>query len=316
MEDKYGRAITYLRISVTDLCNLRCIYCMPEKGVKKLKHDDVLRLEEIEHIADQFISLGITKIRITGGEPLVRKGITDLLRKLGNDRRLKDFSMTTNGILLDEFADELKKTGIKRINISVDTLDARKYSYITRGGDIERLKKGLDSAKNTGFEPIKLNVVLIKDFNDDEIEDFARLTYEGLNVRFIELMPLGDSVLWASSRFISNQYVLNSLKGLNKVQYDSESSAVNYRLPGANGHIGLISPVSCKFCRNCSRIRLSAEGRLYPCLHSEMSLDLKTLLRQGRDIKGAVQEFIYNKPFSHRFENKEFANRNMIQIGG
>ncbi len=317
MRDRFGRNINYLRISVTDLCNLRCIYCMPEEGVRKMQHEDILRFEEILHIVNTLVKLGITKVRITGGEPLVRRGITGLIKKIGALSGIKDLSMTTNGILLKQYAQSLRESGLGRINISLDTLDDSKYRYITRGGNINDVLQGLKEVRKLGFHPVKLNFVLIRDFNDDEIEDFAELTYQGINVRFIELMPGGCSASWASDRFLSNDSVLERIKGLVPVKNeDASSSSVNYRLEGANADIGLISPISCRFCADCNRIRLTSDGRLYTCLHSDDHIDLRSIIRKGEDISGHVLDFVYNKPASHRFDENIYMKGNMVQIGG
>lgn len=317
MKDKFMRNINYLRLSVTDLCNLRCIYCMPKNGIKKMKHDDIMRFEEILKTIEILVSSGITKIRITGGEPLVKKGIMDLIKNIGVLEGLKDFSITTNGVLLKKYAKELKNAGIKRINISLDTLDKDKYSYITRGGDISKVLDGINEAQTLGFDPIKINTVLIKGFNDDEIQSFAKLTYQNLNIRFIELMPMGSAVSWSFERYLSNQYILDNIPGLKKTKnMDIHSPAENFKLKDASGSIGLISPISCKFCSRCNRIRMTSDGNLISCLHCNMKLNLKTILRNGGDLRPAIRSFIYNKPYSHSFHTKEYISKNMVQIGG
>lgn len=291
---------------------------MPEEGIRKKSHEEILRLEEIEALARIFVSLGIDKIRITGGEPLIRKGITNLIRNIGKIYGLSDLSITTNGTLLKKHAKSLYESGIKRINISLDSLESDKYALITRGGKLDEVLQGLKEAKLTGFNPIKINIVLIKGFNDDEIENFVNLTYDGTDIRFIELMPIGSSAGWSSSRFLPNSYVLDRIKALRKQENpDISSSAVIYRLPGASGTVGLISPVSCRFCRLCNRIRLTSDGKLLPCLYSGISADLKSILRgsKANEIRNTIRKFIMQKPATHSFNANKSIN-NMVQIGG
>ncbi len=207
MKDLYGREINYLRISVTDLCNLRCQYCMPQSGVCKLEHKDVLTIEEFYEIASAFVSLGVKKIRITGGEPLVKSGIVELVEKISS-LGIEDLAMTTNGLLLPKYAEDLKKAGLNRVNISLDTLNPKKYSEITRGGDILKVLEGIEKAKEIGLTPIKINTVLIGGFNTDEIKNFVYITKEeDIDVRFIELMPIGEASDWAKEKFVSNNIV-------------------------------------------------------------------------------------------------------------
>lgn len=318
MKDPYGRNINYLRISVTDLCNLRCRYCMPEEGISKVEHKDILTVEEIYEIAEKFVSLGIDKIRITGGEPLIRKGIIPIVEKIGSLNGLKDFAMTTNGLLLKKYAKELKAAGLNRVNISLDTLDEEKYSYITRGGKLENVFEGIEAARNVGLTPIKINKVLIGGFNDDEIVDFVNLTKdEEIDVRFIEIMPMGQAVNWAVENFVSNEIVLEKVKDLKKVEStDKSSPAVYYKLPKAKGKIGLINPISCKFCSYCNRIRLTSEGKLKLCLHSNKEIDLKNPLRKGESIKELIINSIMEKPEAHNLEKGKYISKNMNQIGG
>lgn len=318
MKDQYGRKINYLRISVTDLCNLKCRYCMPNEGIKKLPMNEILTLEEIEKIAKNFLDLGVDKIRITGGEPLIRKNILSLIRNLGKDSRLKDFSITTNGTNLASMATDLRKYGVNRINISLDTLDKEKYKFITKGGDLEVVKQGIKAALDAKLLPIKINVVLIKGFNEDEIENFAKLTMnEYIDVRFIELMPIGESKNWSEEKYLSNQIILKKLPTLKKVEgIDISSPAQYYKFENAKGKIGLINPISCKFCSNCNRVRLTAEGKLKLCLHSNEELDLKTFLREGKDIKKIIVNEIKNKPKEHKLSEGKYTKRNMFAIGG
>lgn len=318
MKDPFGRNINYLRISVTDLCNLRCKYCMPEEGVPKVPHQDVLSIEEIEKIAKVFVNLGVNKIRLTGGEPLLRNGILDIVERIGKLKGLRDFAITTNGVLLKRYAKELKLRGLKRVNISLDTLDKKKYKYITRVGKLEDVIEGIEVAKQVGLTPVKINTVLIGGFNDNEIEDIIRLTQkEEIDVRFIELMPIGEAVKYEPEYFISNQIVLEKNPKLIKVERkDLSSPAVYYKLPDAKGRIGLINPISCKFCKYCNRVRLTAQGKLKLCLHSNNEIDLKEALRSGQDIEKIIIDAIGQKPESHHLENGQYVSKKMYQIGG
>ena len=318
MQDNFGRQINYLRLSVTDLCNLRCKYCMPDGVACKLNHEDILRLEEIEKIADIFISLGITKIRITGGEPLLRKNIMSLINNLGRREGLKELALTTNGILLKDFAKDLKQAGVNSINISLDTLNKQKFYDLTGKDDLHKVLEGLEETKKIGFKSIKLNVVLIKNFNDDEIEDFIDLTmHENIDVRFIELMPVGSCASWALGKYILNNIVLEKMPELKKEYHQELSSpALYYKLPQAKGRVGLINSVTGKFCAWCNRIRLSADGHLKLCLHKNNEIDLKKYIREKKDIDKIVREFVLEKPESHKLENGVYSDKDMFRIGG
>lgn len=318
MKDSFGREINYLRISVTDLCNLRCRYCMPQEGIPKLPHENVLSVEEIETLAKAFVNLGINKIRLTGGEPLVRRGILDIVERIGKLEGIKDFAITTNGVLLKNLAQELKNRGLKRVNISLDTLKEEKYKYITRIGNIKDVLEGIEAAKKVGLTPIKINTVLVRGFNDDEIEDLARLTErEEIDVRFIELMPIGEALKNESIKYISNQIVLEKLPELIPLEKkDPSSPAVYYKLPNAKGRIGLINPISCKFCKYCNRVRLTAQGKMKLCLHSDEEVDLKEALRKGQDIESIIIDAINRKPESHQLERGQYITKKMYQIGG
>ncbi|MDR7855352.1 GTP 3',8-cyclase MoaA [Tissierella sp.] len=317
MKDSFGREISYLRISVTDRCNLRCKYCMPEKGVSKFSHDTMLTLEEIYEITKAFVDLGINKVRFTGGEPLVRKGIVDLISRVSKLEGIKDLSMTTNGLLLKEYANELKEAGLNRVNISLDTLDKDKYYKITRGGNLDHVLEGIKEARKVGLLPIKINTVLIGGFNDDEIESLVKLTEEDIDLRFIELMPIGEASSWAEENFISNNIILDKVRDLMPIpREDISSPAVYYRLPNGKGKVGIINPISCKFCSNCNRVRLTSRGQLKLCLHSNKEIDIKEVLRRGRDIKEIILNSICEKEESHHLEEGKYITRNMNQIGG
>ncbi|SHK19117.1 GTP 3',8-cyclase MoaA [Tepidibacter formicigenes] len=318
MIDSYKRKINYLRISITDLCNLRCKYCMPKNGISKIDHNEVLRLEEIEKITKVFVDLGINKIRITGGEPLVRRGVLNLIEKIGKIDKVKDFALTTNGLLLKKYAKDLKNAGLNRVNISLDTLNEEKYREITRGGNLKDLIKGIKEAKKVGLTPIKLNTVLIGGFNENEIYDFVNLTKnEEIDVRFIELMPIGEAKGWSLDKFIPNSRVLECIKDLKEIKRDDISSPANYyKLSNGKGKVGFINPISCKFCDNCNRVRLTCDGKLKLCLHSNEEIDLKTPLRNGEDLKEIIINSINKKPKSHHLEDGEYIKRNMVAIGG
>jgi len=318
VEDLFGRNINYLRISVTDLCNLRCRYCMPKYGISKVSHEDILSVEEIENIAKAFVNLEVNKIRITGGEPLLRRGILDIVERIGRLEGLKDFAITTNGVLLKKYAKELKRRGLKRVNISLDTLKEEKYKYITRIGNIKDVIEGIEIAKEVGLTPIRINTVLVGGFNDDEIEDLARITEkEEIDVRFIELMPIGEALNHESKEYISNKIVLDKLPELVEVERkDLSSPAIYYKLPNAKGKIGLINPISCKFCKYCNRVRLTAQGKMKLCLHSDDEIDLRQALRNGEDIEKIIVDAIEKKPESHHLEEGMYISKKMYQIGG
>jgi len=267
MLDSYGRKINYLRLSVTDKCNLRCRYCMPAEGVSKRDHADMLTEEEMISAVEAAASLGITKLRISGGEPLVKKNILSICRRAAGVKGIEELCLTTNGSLLPLLAKELVQAGVRRVNISLDSLKTEKYAQITRGGKLELALAGLESALNAGFEQVKINTVLIGGFNDDEIPDLARLAeHYGVDLRFIELMPMTGGDEFGPEAYLPASAVLDALPELEDMQR-REGVAQMYRLPGAKGSIGLISAVSGHFCGECNRIRLTADGKLKPCLH-------------------------------------------------
>ena len=317
MTDRLGRNITYLRISVTDKCNLRCRYCMPEEGVCKRSHFDMLTEDEIITAVESAASLGITKLRITGGEPLVKKNIVSICRRAAAVEGIREVCLTTNGLLLPQLAKALKEAGVSRLNLSLDTLDEKKYAYITRIGKLENFLTGLNAALDAGFEKIKINVVLIGGFNDDEIVPLANLTQQyPVDVRFIELMPMYDSGDFDETAYVPYTRVLEALPEAEPVAQDGGVAKL-YRLPGAKGNIGLISPVSAHFCGDCNRIRLTADGKLKPCLHSADEYSLKGLDFAG--MKAVLEEAIWNKPAWHGdldALHRSNAGRNMNQIGG
>ena len=317
MIDRLGRDITYLRISVTDKCNLRCRYCMPEEGVCKKNHGDMLTEDEIIQAVEAAASLGIRKIRITGGEPLVKKNIVSICRRTAAVEGIEEVCLTTNGILLPQLGKDLKEAGVKRINLSLDTLDDEKYTYITRIGKLEAFRAGLDAAFEAGFEKIKVNAVLIGGFNDNEIVSLANLTREyPLDMRFIELMPILDSDEFGEAAYVPYSMVLKQLPDAEPVAPDGGVAKL-YRLPGAKGNIGLISPINAHFCKECNRVRLTQDGKLKPCLHAEDEYSIKGLDLAG--MRAVMEQAIWNKPAWHGdldALHRSKAGRNMHEIGG
>lgn len=320
MKDNFGRRINYLRVSVTDFCNLRCKYCMPEEGVIQKPHHEILSLEEIFEIIKCSTELGIDKIRITGGEPLVRKGIISLVEKISQLEEIKDLAITTNGVLLEKYAHDLKKAGLKRVNISLDTLNEVKYKEITRGGNLNNVIKGIEAANEVNLTPIKINTVLIGGFNDDEIVKFANLTMDyNIHVRFIELMPIGHASKWAEEKFLSNNIVLKKLPNLIPLEIERGVPAKYYKLPNAKGKIGLINPISNHFCTTCNRVRLTADGKIKPCLHSDKEIDIKTVIRNDKTkLKETLRRAILGKPAKHHINENGYKpiERDMFKIGG
>lgn len=317
MQDKFGRTVDYLRVSVTDLCNFRCTYCMPEHGVPHLRHTDILSLEEIEEIARAAVALGIRKIRLTGGEPLVRRGILTLCSRLASIPGLEDLAITTNGARLAELARPLRDAGVKRINISLDTLDPGKFAAITRCGDLQTVLHGIRCAADCGFSPLKLNTVLIGGFNDGEIVPLVDLTRcYPIEVRFIELMPIGCAAAFPPSAFVSCDSVLSAVPALAPVEEDG-GVARRYRVPGAPGTVGLIQPLSHHFCASCNRLRLTSDGKLKPCLHSAEEIPVRGL--HGDALRDAFRAALLHKPQRHvalsATEHSD-SRRGMHQIGG
>ena len=313
MKDRFGRDITYLRISVTDLCNLRCKYCMPESGVKSLCHSDILSIEEIVEIVKVASKNGIKKIRLTGGEPLVRRGFINLCKQISEINEIEDIAITTNGVYLKSMADELFENKVRRINFSLDTLVKEKYNDITRRNDFDKTMESLFYVIKKGFK-VKINVVLIGGFNDDEIQDFVNLANEyDLEVRFIELMQIGETANWSKDKFVSNKIVLEKVPEL---EFEGVSGVAKiYKIKGQKGRIGLISPISCSFCEDCNRIRLTSDGKLKPCLHSKDEINLKGL--SGEELEEVFKRGIYEKPEKHHLEDgKSESARDMNKIGG
>lgn len=312
MQDRYARNITYLRLSVTDLCSLRCRYCMPEDGIPKRDHRDVCSVEELVEIARAAVDCGVRKIRLTGGEPLVRRGILEICREIAAIPGMEELCLTTNGLALPQLAGPLKEAGVDRLNISLDTLRPDRYAYITRVGRLEEAFRGLKAAAEAGFTGTKLNVVLMKGFNDDEIPDFLDLSCRyPVEVRFIELMPIGEG---RNAQFLPAEAVLESNPYLRPLE--GSGVARRYRSPGGRGTVGLIEPMSHRFCGECDRIRVTADGKLKPCLHSDQEIPLRGL--HGEELRQAMRDGIAAKPQRHHMNEtgRSEAGRNMHQIGG
>ncbi|NQT31944.1 MAG: GTP 3',8-cyclase MoaA [Deltaproteobacteria bacterium] len=325
LSDSFQRPINYLRISVTDRCNLRCIYCMPADGVDLRSHSDILSYEEIYTIARAAAELGINKIRITGGEPLIRLGLPQLIRMLASIEAIEDIALTTNGVLLADYAGELKQAGLKRVNISLDTLNPDRFKRITRGeSELKQVFEGIEVASRVGLEPVKLNMVVMSGINDDELLDFAAKTIdEEWHVRFIELMPVagnGDN----APRFISATEMRKRLEPLGELEPClpgvGNGPAKYFRLAKAKGTIGFITPVSEHFCFNCNRMRLTADGKLRPCLLSEYEIDLKQPLRDGvskAGLKKLFKQAVAEKPLQHGLAEGQVPNgRPFSHVGG
>ncbi len=325
LSDSFQRPIDYLRISVTDRCNLRCIYCMPSEGVRLMSHDAILTYEEIYTIARAAAELGISKVRITGGEPLVRSGLPELIRMLAQIDDLDDISLTTNGLLLGRYAAELKQAGLRRVNVSLDTLKPDKFEFITRcRNKLSDVLEGIEVARMVGLNPVKINTVVMSGINDDEIPDFASKTInDEWHVRFIEFMPFageGDT----ASQFFSASDIRKRIELLGKLESCLPSigngPAKYFRFPNARGTIGFITPVSEHFCFHCNRLRLTADGKLRPCLLAEDEIDLKQPLRSGvssTGLKQLIKEAVVNKPLRHHLaEGYIPKDRSFCQVGG
>ena len=314
MRDACGRTIDYLRLSVTDRCNYRCRYCMPPEGVEKRSHGDILSLEELAEIAAAAVRCGVRKIRLTGGEPLVRRGLPDLCRMLRAIPGGEELCLTTNGSLLPAFAAPLREAGVDRLNISLDTLRPDRFAAMTRLGRLWDALDGVRAAEAAGFQNLKFDTVLIGGFNDDEIVDFVNLSRDHpWEMRFIELMPMGPCAGWDKGRFLPCGTVLDRVPELEPL--DVQGVARRYRLPGAQGTVGLISPVSRSFCADCRRIRVTADGRLKGCLHSRAELPLRGL--HGEALEAAIRRGILQKPREHHLaESPSDTPRTMNQIGG
>jgi len=328
LTDSFNRKIDYLRLSLTDRCNLRCVYCMPKDAASFAPQKEMLSDSEIIKLLVCFAELGISKVRITGGEPLVREGVVALVHGISGIRGIRDISLSTNGMLLGRMAPDLARAGLDRVNISLDSLDAEKFNQITRYGKLKMVLSGIDSALSSGLTPVKLNVVVARGMNDDEIADFAKLTEKmPLHVRFIELMPMGETGFFSREKLVPMNEILQKAQPLEVMGKEDwprgEGPARYFRRPGARGTIGVISALSCGFCSSCNRMRLSPQGVLVPCLDAAEGTDLKALLRSGassRELKEAILFTVQQKPERHHMLEKAAVNstnpRQMCQIGG
>ncbi|WP_139653628.1 GTP 3',8-cyclase MoaA [Raoultibacter phocaeensis] len=333
MKDSHGRTIDYLRISLTDRCNLRCIYCMPDEGVDQMSHEDILRIEEIEQAVRVAAQMGITRVRLTGGEPLVRKGVVDLIRSIKNTPGIEHIAMTTNGVLLPRMAEELKDAGLSRVNISLDTLDPDQFAMITRRGRLEDTLAGIEAALEVGFDPVKINAVTVRSLNQDYLA-FAKLSIDRpLHVRFIEYMPVGESsgatgCGWGKEDVVPSEELIEIIdaraqaEGMGPLvaaggtRPEGWGPARYYAFADALGTVGFISPLSRHFCSECNRLRLTADGKLRPCLFSDVEFDLREALRENDEAaaKAVFAEALGAKPDDHH--DKVGTERGMSQIGG
>lgn len=332
MKDGRGRQIDYLRISLTDRCNLRCIYCMPEHGVKSIPHESILTLEEVHKAIKCASQLGIRHIRFTGGEPTVRKGLLGLIERTAQTPGIESVALTTNAILLPDMAADLKAAGLSRVNISLDTLDTEQYRFITRLGNLDDALKGIEAALSAGLSPVKLNTVVVRSLNQDLLS-FARLTVDApLHVRFIEYMPIGSGedcggCGWGPDDVVPAKEIIETINiqaqsiGLGNLQPavatpDGWGPAQYYRLPGAQGTVGVISAISNHFCASCNRLRLTADGKIKPCLFSDTEYDIRSALRKGseEEVLSVFKAALSHKPSGH--EHRVGTRRMMSQVGG
>ena len=330
MLDNYDRDINYLRVSITDRCNLRCTYCRPKEGISLKGHDDILRYEDILRVVAQAVKMGLIKVRLTGGEPLVRRGFVEFAAALQKIQGLQDTSLTTNGILLDRFADEIFQAGITRINISLDSLNKEKYFQITGGGNIDDALRGIAAAEKAGFHPIKINAVVINGFNDDEVLDFVKLAEKKpFQIRFIEIMPISAVNVNHPREFLATRHLINligrhfQLDAIGGKRNKSDGPAKIFKLKGGQGEIGFINPVSDHFCATCNRLRLTADGKLRACLLKDEEIDLKeALVRHCSDdeLASLIRQAILLKPQHHDLDctdrHLKKCHRDMSDIGG
>ncbi len=325
MIDKHSRKISYLRVSVTDLCNLRCVYCMPPGGSELSDREKILSLEEILQIIKHGVSLGVNKIRLTGGEPLVRRGITSLIKNISGIGGINDIALTTNGVFLKEYATDLKESGLSRLNISLDTMRADRFADITRGGNIQDVFDGVEEVLKVGFKGTKMNAVVMRGQNDDEILDFVRYILErDIELRFIELMASGWKNMVDEERFMSSSEIMEKVKEVGDLipvkQRVGGGPATIYKIKGALGSIGFISAVSKPFCSTCNRLRLTSDGKLRSCLLSGGEVDVRGILRASNLSEGqlagtlteAFTKVTNMKPIVHSGKNMAV----MHQIGG
>ena len=325
--DRFGRPITYLRISVTDRCNLRCVYCLPEAGVKWQPRENQLSAEEIARVTETAAKVGVRRVRLTGGEPLVRADIVEIVARIASIPGIEEVSLTTNAMLLELLARPLAKAGLTRVNVSLDTLDADKFKRITRGGKIDHLWRGIAAAEDAGLSPLKLNTVVVNGLNADELSALARLTIENpWHVRFIELMPVGNAQNWGEDlpalpdRYISVHEMQTRLSNFDLQPATTPTGngpARTFRIPDALGTVGFISPLGEHFCQSCNRLRLTADGHLRPCLLLDGEVNVRDALRTGQPLLPLLQQAVDAKPQGHELFLQHYPeSRRMAQIGG
>jgi cyclic pyranopterin phosphate synthase len=326
LADTFQRPITYLRISVTDRCNLRCVYCMPEAGLPWIPKDAILSYEEIETIVRAAAKIGVRSIRLTGGEPLIRRDLPRLVSLIAAVPGIDDIALSTNGLLLGEMAGELREAGLRRVNVSLDTLRADRFERIARRPGLERVLAGIDAAFAAGLGPVKLNCVVMRGQNDDEVEAFAHLSRErAVAVRFIEVMPVAENVAGHASEYVSATEILDRIRAVGELAPidgpPGNGPARYYAFPGAPGSVGVISPLSHDYCETCNRVRLSADGRLKLCLFGDHFIDLRTPVRDGAsddDLIAIFRGAMYVKPERHHLDIGQTASamRALSEIGG
>jgi cyclic pyranopterin phosphate synthase len=325
--DSFGRTINYLRISVTDRCNLRCVYCLPHGEIAWQPPEALLTSEEIIRVAAGFAKLGVSQVRLTGGEPLVRPDLLEIVQGLAKTPGIGEVSLTTNGIMLADLAEPLVRAGLSRVNISLDTLQVEKYRWLTRGGSISRVWRGIEAAERSGLVPVKINVVVVRGLNAVELPELARLTLEhDWHVRFIEMMPVANEEEWgegfpaAGERYYPVSQMQADLVDLGLEPAEGpvgNGPARTFRLRGARGTLGFISPIGDHFCARCNRMRLTADGSLRPCLLQDSELNVREALRRGENIEELLREAVQRKPAGHALAVGELpATRRMAQIGG
>ena len=320
MKDSFGREIDYARISVTKTCNMRCGYCMPMPYVQREEDSDILSDDEILVILSALSEMGISKIRLTGGEPLCRAGISALIGRIRASFSGMEITLTTNGVLLEKYAEELRRAGLNRVNISLDSLDAKRYQAITGADLLPDVLRGFAAARAAGFEKLRLNTVLLKDMNEEDILPLVERTIsEDVDVRFIELMPIGRTKDYCTEHFLSALAVLDRVPELvPEPDFHLHEASSYFRLPGGKGRVGLIRPLSCKFCFSCNRIRVTAEGTLKPCLLSDQRVSLREYSDgcHSEELVSAIRRAVLNKPAAHLLEQQITSDTSMYCIGG
>lgn len=326
LKDSYGREISDLRVSITDRCNFRCTYCKTARGVNYVERGKLLSYEEIERLSSILVGLGIRKIRVTGGEPMLRKGLPDLISRLAGIPGVEDLALTTNGFNLYERVDVLRKAGLQRVTISLDSLRPDRFFEITRSRDFEKVLRSISAAREAGLRPVKVNCVVVRGVNDDEILDFVQFAWQQrIEVRFIEFMPIDEDEGWQREKVVTGAEILETISPhfelIPREPANSSETSKNFTFADAGGGVGLITPVSRPFCGECSRIRITADGKIRTCLFSHVEHDIKTLLRSGasdQEIADFVVEVTLKKEPGHRINEPDFRapSRTMSYIGG